>query len=54
VSRMGWVPVVLLGFTALNALVIALARDVTSRWERDADAAAPDVLPVLRRRRSLP
>ena len=49
---MGWVSVVLVGFAALNALVIVLARDVTSRWERDADPTAPDVLPVLRQRSS--
>ncbi len=33
-------------FAALNALVIVLARDVTSRWERDEDpaTAVPDLL----------
>ena len=45
---MGWVPVVLVCFAALNALVVVLARDVTSRWERDADPSARDLHPVLR------
>jgi hypothetical protein len=45
---MGWVPVVLVCFAALNALVIVLARDVTARWERDGDPPARDLRPVLR------
>ena len=38
---MGWVSVVLVCFAALNALVIVLARDVTSRWERGDDPGTP-------------